>query len=138
MAPTASRILLVEDEPDIAASLRDLLRRALNEGVEVELAASAQEAKRRLGEGERFDLVISDERMPGMRGTELLAWLRWEHPEVRRALISAYPDSFTGPHARRAGAHVSIRKPFDARSMVPALRAVLRSDDPGPMPPASP
>ncbi|MCA1814086.1 MAG: response regulator [Halobacteriales archaeon] len=131
-----SRILLVEDEDDIASSLQDSLLRTLNQACDVEVAHSALEAKERINR-EHFDLVISDERMPGMRGSELLAWLRWEHPEVRRALMSAFPDSFTGPLARRAGAHLKLQKPLDLRSLGPALRATLREPESG-MPPASP
>lgn len=135
------RILVVDDEPDILDSLAPTLEQAL--GVDVVTATSAEEAQRRIVENGRYAMVITDQRMPGLKGTELLAWLRRERPESVRVLMSAFYDSFIGPDAKDCEPHLFLRKPFRVDTMVAALREALRGagdraedDPPSGMPPA--
>lgn len=69
MSPTLARILIADDDPDIRESLRDWLERA---GYLVEAVADGREAQARL-EAARFDVVVTDLRMPGLDGLALLA-----------------------------------------------------------------
>ena len=87
-APTAT-LLCVDDEPHILAALRRVFRRS---GFRVLTCAGADAALAMLAR-EPVDLVISDMRMPGMNGAELLeqACLRW--PETRRILLSGFADA---------------------------------------------
>lgn len=117
------RILIVDDEPDILDSLVPTLEQGL--GAEVEVASSAEEAQRRVRERGPYDMVITDQRMPGLKGTDLLAWLRQEEPAAVRVLMSAFYDSFVGPEARESDAQLFLRKPFRVETMLDALRGAL-------------
>ena len=111
------RILLVEDDEDTREALALSLGDALD--AEVDTAADGAAALARLQEGYAYALVITDERMPRMRGSELLAWLAARQPHVGRVLMTAYHD---GPEiARAARADAFLRKPFDSL----ALRSLL-------------
>jgi DNA-binding NtrC family response regulator len=121
-----SRVLVVDDDPDILSSLASLLGERLGASFEVMTAGSAGEAKRRIEEGERFDLVLTDEQMPGMRGTELLTWLRASQPATARALMSGQLRSdAAGALSRKAGAEAFFAKPFDIDAMLRAVRGLL-------------
>ena len=76
-SPTPTRILVVDDEPEIAESLADFLVR--KEGFKVSLSSTGEEAieflKSTIGENYEVDLVLLDMRMPGMSGLEVLSWI---------------------------------------------------------------
>src|ERR1700719_1768734 len=82
------KILVVDDEPAVLNALRRLLRRA---GFEVETAGTGAEALARL-DGFAPDIVLSDFRMPGMNGAELLAQVKQRQPLALRLIISGYAD----------------------------------------------
>jgi two-component system probable response regulator PhcQ len=89
------RILLVDDEPNILSALKRMLRRGAEEGLwsslKVESFSEPRAALARAMEC-RFSLVISDYRMPGMSGAELLGALREVQPECRRVILSGQTD----------------------------------------------
>lgn len=78
------RVLFVDDEPDVTAAFRTLLRRA---PYEVLIANSARDALGILATGP-VDVVISDMDMPDMGGSEFLARVRAEHPKTTRVVLS--------------------------------------------------
>jgi CheY-like chemotaxis protein len=122
----AARVLVVDDDPDILATLSATLTRILGIPVEVETVASGLEAKRRMEEGAQYDLVLTDERMPDMSGSELLLWLKTHRPATARVLMSAYYENYAARNLKeKAGAHTFIRKPFDVPAMAYALRRLL-------------
>ncbi|MCK4660243.1 MAG: response regulator [Phycisphaerae bacterium] len=82
------RVLIVDDEENILAALRRLLRR---EPYELISATSAQEALRMM-QSEPAQLVITDYRMPGMTGTELLHEIQRHWPETIRIVLSGYSE----------------------------------------------
>src|SRR5919198_4577642 len=88
MEDRVPKILVVDDEPEVAKALRRILTRR---GFEVEVAASGEEGLARL---ERFapDIVISDYRMPGMKGPEFLDQVRRRASSAVRFLISGQTD----------------------------------------------
>ena len=73
-------VLFVDDEPNVLAGLTRLLRK---ESYEILTAATAEEAAELLEENS-VDLIVSDEEMPGMSGTEFLARVARDHPDVER------------------------------------------------------
>ena len=81
------KVLCVDDEPGLLRSLRWLLRGQY----EVAVAASGQDGLALLN-AENFDVVISDQRMPGMTGTEFLERARKVSPRSIRLLLTGYSD----------------------------------------------
>ncbi|MFQ5554435.1 MAG: HDOD domain-containing protein [Acidimicrobiia bacterium] len=129
---TKSRILFVDDEERILSGLRRMLRPFHNQWDMsfVDSGAAALEALDANG----FDLVVSDMRMPGMDGIELLAEVREAHPEVVRIILSGYSDQVDT--LRSTGvAHQYLAKPCDAEiirntvSKASALREELSDPD---------
>lgn len=83
------RVLFVDDEENIRSVLHRLFRKAPWESA---YAASGEEALRRIAAEGPFDAVVTDQRMPGMSGVELLGRLRAEHPGIVRMVLSSYTD----------------------------------------------
>ncbi len=81
------RLLVVDDEEAITSSIADLFRSRY----QVITAQSAEEALQRL-ETTDFDVIISDQRMPNMTGTELFARIATTKPETTRILLTGYAD----------------------------------------------
>jgi two-component system NtrC family sensor kinase len=125
-APAArGRILVVEDEPEVAEVLREALEA---QGHEVEVASDGESARARLDRG-GIDLVISDLRMPRMSGPELYEKIVAGHPEMSRRVVFSTGDLVSAETRRfceRTGNPV-LEKPFDlgevgrvvARALVP-------------------
>ena len=107
------RILVVDDEVNLRAVLKGLLVR---EGYSVEEAAdgaSGLAAARAKG----FAAVITDLRMPGLDGMELLSSLKSEQPELPVILLTAHGDVSRAVEAMRRGAFDFLTKPFDATEL---------------------
>ncbi|MEQ1802358.1 MAG: HD domain-containing phosphohydrolase [Gammaproteobacteria bacterium] len=82
------RVLFVDDEPNVL----DSIRRQLRKSVDIHTAASGDEALRLLKELGPVALVISDMRMPGMTGAELLTHVRSQYPDTVRMILSGQAD----------------------------------------------
>ncbi len=108
------RILVVEDEPDLRKVLASLLKR---EGYRVDLAESGTRALEMLGR-EIYDLVITDVRLPGPSGIEVLRTTRDLYPDAPVIIITAYASDEAAEEARRLGAFNYITKPFDNDKIV--------------------
>jgi two-component system, sensor histidine kinase and response regulator len=111
-------ILAIDDEP---ASLRAVTR-ALADEYRVVTSATAAEALRRLA-AEPVAVLVADQRMPEMTGTELLARAARTHPDVVRVLLTGYTDVETLVDAINAGqVYYYLTKPWEPRE----LRLVVR------------
>jgi len=119
-AATAARLLLVDDDRVVLATLADGLRDA---GYHVEVAASAREAIEQIGKLPP-DLAILDVRMPGMDGIELAQHIR-EHTQVPVLFLSAYGDLTLVRRACEHGALGYVLKPVDIPQLVPPIEAAL-------------
>lgn len=84
----SAKILLVDDEPKVLSSLR----RTLGERFQLTCAASGAEALELVERDGPFAAVVSDMRMPGMSGLELLREMRWRAPETVRMVLSGIAD----------------------------------------------
>jgi len=104
-----ARILVVDDQELMRDSLATTLKR---EGHEVTACADAQTAVSRLTLG-RFDLLISDLKMPKTTGIELLGEARRLRPDMPVVLMTAYATVHTAVEAMKLGAYDYIQKPFD-------------------------
>ena len=110
----SGRILVVDDEADVAALFRQMFRRELKRGAfALEFAHSAAEALEKIGGEPSFALVLSDINMPGMSGLELLAHCKTSHPDLPVLMISAYGDEATRGVALKRGAEGLLSKPLD-------------------------
>jgi DNA-binding NtrC family response regulator len=111
------RILVVDDDPTVRDSLLEVLG---DEENEVHTAASAEDALAAMGEV-RPEVVLSDVRMPGLDGIELLRTLREQAPWTDVIIMTAYDDMPTTVAAMREGAFDFLPKPLDLHD----LREVL-------------
>jgi HD-like signal output (HDOD) protein/CheY-like chemotaxis protein len=125
------RILFVDDERLVL----DAIERSLFQvdGWEIECATSGREALEILSEGEHFDVVVSDMRMPGMDGAELLGRVLESHPDSVRMVLSGHTEQEAA--MRTIGvAHQFLAKPCGAGVLQRAiertleLQALLSSD----------
>ena len=105
--PKAARILVVDDEGAIRYSISKTLQRV---GYQVSSAASGEEALLMLDEMP-FDVVLTDIRMPGLSGVELLAKIKERAPDTVVILMTAYASLGTAVEALRLGAHDYLVKP---------------------------
>lgn len=118
----APRLLLVDDEANILNALRRLLRPL---GYEITLAGSGEEALALLDEA-RPDLVISDMRMPGMQGAQLLAAVRERDPSIMRVLLTGYAEVASAVAAiNEGGVYRYISKPWDDGLLIGTLQQAL-------------
>jgi len=118
---TGYRVLVVDDDESIRAVLGFQLEEL---GLDVTLAASAEEAWK-LFEGDSHDLVVTDVRMSGMSGLELLDRLRGRDPEPLVIVMTAYGSVRQAVDAMKRGAHDYLTKPFDRDSVRLAVRKAI-------------
>ena len=107
-------LLLVDDEARILSALRRSLRR---EGWRVLTAGTPAEALRLLAE-EPIDAVLSDHKMPGMSGLEVLE-------AAARILISGWPDEIPAERLEALGIRALVPKPWDDAELKRILREAL-------------
>src|SRR5208337_4378216 len=112
-------ILVVDDEKSICELLEITFRK---EGHRVEIANSVEAARRKL-EGSLYDIIISDIRMPGETGVELLRYAREVAPDAYFVLITGVPTLETAIAATNEGANRYVIKDHD---LVEQLRAAVR------------
>jgi len=118
MRPT---LLIVDDEPRVLSALRRALRR---EGWEILTAASPREGLVILDERE-VDAVLSDHKMPGMSGLQMLAEAARRRPGAARLLISGWPEAVAPAELEALGVRALIPKPWDDSELKSELRRVL-------------
>jgi len=111
------RILIVEDEEIIRSAVRKLLQHA---GYEVADAGSVEEAEQS-HEPDEFDLIISDLRLPGAAGTELIN----RAPNTPVLIMTSYASLRSAVDSMKMGAVEYIAKPFDHDEMLAAVENIL-------------
>ena len=115
-----SRILIVDDEPEITAILSDLFS-----GVhDCARAGSASEAIRQL-EKHEYELVVSDITMPGMSGLEMIPHVKRISPNSVVVMISGMQTVESAIDALRLGAFDYVMKPFDLRQVEAVVKRAL-------------
>jgi EAL domain-containing protein (putative c-di-GMP-specific phosphodiesterase class I)/FixJ family two-component response regulator len=116
---TAPQLLLLDDEPNILAALRRTLRR---DGWCVHATSSPQEALDILA-AHAVGVVVSDQRMPQMNGTEFLRQVRQQYPETVRILLSGYSEIGAVTAAVNEGAVWKyLSKPWDDEELREQVR----------------
>lgn len=115
---TRLRVLFVDDEQRVLDGLRRMLRPRHREW-SMSFAGGGAEALERL-EAEPAEIIVSDMRMPGMDGAQLLAEVRNRHPEIVRMILSGQADEDAALRAIPV-AHQFLTKPCDAATLLSAL-----------------
>src|SRR6476661_8899299 len=124
----AAAVWIVDDD----RSIRWVLEKALSrEGIPFRSFASAQEAAQAL-QHDQPQVLVSDIRMPGETGLELLASIKARHPRLPVIIMTAYSDLDSAVSAFRSGAFEYLPKPFDADDagmlgQAPAMQEVFRA-----------
>lgn len=116
-------ILVVDDEPQI---LEVIETRLSSSGFQVCKASGAQEALKILKD-KKVDLIISDMKMPGMGGMDLLKNVRFLMPGLPLIFLTAYGTIPDAVCAVKAGAVDYLEKPFDGRDLINKIRKILKN-----------
>jgi cyclic di-GMP phosphodiesterase len=119
-----SRILIVDDEPEITSILSDLF----DSKYDCTTAGSAEQALELLA-GQDYQLVISDITMPGMSGLEMIPQVRSSWPNSVVVMISGMQTVESAIEALRLGAFDYVMKPFDLRQVEAVVKRALDHQD---------
>jgi len=113
-------VLVVDDEESICLLLRDVLSRFGHKVVTCQAGTRALE----LADGQPFDLIFLDIRMPGMSGLEALRRLREQQPGATFVMITGYAQTDVMDECLRSGATACLGKPFSISQVVKLLESV--------------
>ena len=103
------RLLIADDD----AGAREMLGHVVQDiGLEVDPVASGEEAIAKLEEGRKYDLVLTDLKMPGMSGLDLVREVKTRDPSMEVIVLTGYPSVDTAVEAVKSGAYDYIIKPF--------------------------
>ncbi len=115
------RVLIVEDDEIF---LRPLQRTLEVEGYDVLVVGSGEEAMELL-KSDDVDLVLTDKRLPGVDGVELVRRIKSDHPDLAVVVMTAYGTIGSAVEAMRLGAEDYLVKPFEAAEMLMVLRRAI-------------
>lgn len=117
-----ANILIVEDEP----SVREILSwRLTEEGHHCDALPSATSALEALKAGRKYDLLVSDIRMPGLSGIELLKHVREIEPDMAVIMVTAVSDMTIAIETLKMGAYDYITKPFNLDEVCIAVERAM-------------
>ncbi|MBX3682275.1 MAG: sigma 54-interacting transcriptional regulator [Thauera sp.] len=125
-AAAPARLLVVDDDTDL---LRLLAMRLQATGYDVATADSVTAARSRLGM-ERFDLVVSDVRLPDGDGLALFEDIRRQHPALPVILLTAHGTIPDAVEATALGVAGYLTKPFDSQALLQGIRQALQRAGP--------
>ncbi|HEX2100040.1 MAG TPA: response regulator, partial [Candidatus Synoicihabitans sp.] len=118
-----SRVLFVDDDPNLLAAFQRNLRKQF----QFDTALGAQEALALLERPEPYAVVLADMRMPGMDGVELLERVKQRAPETVRMMLTGNADQQTAVDAvNRGEVFRFLNKPCPPEVLVPALEAAIK------------
>ena len=118
---TSGRILLIEDDVTIAESLKQVLT---DEGFSIVYEKRGDDGLRRASM-DVFDAVVTDLKMPGLGGLDLVKKLHATHPRLPIILMTAHGTTETAIEATRLGAFDYLLKPFDMPELIDLLRKAV-------------
>ena len=124
------KILLCDDEDSLCRSLGRILRSSGHEVIAADGPGGAIRVRQ-----DRFDLILTDIRMPGVDGFEIIATARQHAPHTPVIAMSGNAEIPDAVRAMHAGARDFLIKPFDGRALEEAVAAVLRPQNPSQDPP---
>jgi len=116
-----AKILVVDDERNIRKVISNYLRK---EGFTVETARNYEEAVDKAAAA-KFNLVLTDMRLPGQSGLDLLQWLKRKMPSLPVLMITAYGSIDNAVEVMKSGASNYLTKPVDMDEMLSIIRHTL-------------
>lgn len=116
------RIIVVDDEEIVLSLIRDTFE---EEGYAIKTASNGEEALK-LTFDETFDLLITDIRMPGMDGIELVRRVREKQPDIGVIFMTGYANLNSAKNAIKQGAFDYIMKPFEIAEIRKAVKDAIR------------
>jgi DNA-binding NtrC family response regulator len=119
--PAKQSVLVVDDEEVI----RDFLSEVL-EDFDVTIACDGDEAIEKL-KGQRFDLIITDLRMPRVPGEEVVRVAQELDPGIKVIVISGYSSLYTVSRSVSSGACAFLSKPFSIKELIQTVNTALDS-----------
>jgi DNA-binding NtrC family response regulator len=121
------KILVVDDEESILKGIRLNLGRIFD----ITLANGPQEALQTFKDGNSFDVVVSDMRMPGMDGATMLRKIKENYPQVMTILLTGHADfEFGGSQALQSGMLFRIlNKPCPPQKLAATIKAAIEERD---------
>ena len=119
------KALVVDDEPDICELLALTLERM---GIETQTTLNLQDAKQAL-ENNRFDICLTDMRLPDGDGLDLVAWMQERTPGVPVAVITAHGNVETAVQALKLGAFDFLSKPVDLQHLRKIVENALKLEE---------
>jgi len=119
------RVLIIDDEVPILNGIKLNLGRAFD----LTLANGGEEALKSVEEEDPYEVVVSDMRMPGMTGVEVLAKIKSMHPTIQTILLTGHADfEFGGSQALQSGQLFRIlSKPCPPNKLKEAIEAAVRA-----------
>ncbi len=102
------RVMIIEDDEEMRSLLKDLFE---EEGFETDSVSNGVNALEKLSE-DHFDLVITDIRMPGLTGLEILPTIRKLNPETPIIVMTAYGSDDVRRRSLERGATIYLEKPI--------------------------
>src|SRR5205807_3672288 len=120
---TQACVLIVDDDVALLQALPETVRLRMG-GVVVDTADSGAVALNRL-DARDYDAIVTDIKIPGMDGLELLAEIRTQRPETPTLMITGYGEHELVVRALRAGAYDFIQKPIDRDYFLASLRRAM-------------
>jgi DNA-binding NtrC family response regulator len=113
------RLLIVEDKESLAQMLKETVEA---EGFEAEIAATGGDATRRLAEGRRYVAILTDLRLPGADGIQVLRQARESDPDCPVIVMTAFGTIENAVEAMKLGAYDFVQKPVDVDYLTLLLR----------------
>ncbi len=114
-------ILIVDDEELVSGTYQDFLEL---EGYPVEIADSVAVARQKLSK-QRFDLVITDYKMPREDGLDLIHYLNDNFPEVKVVMITGFPEKKATNEAFRGGIVEFLFKPVEREELIHTVKKLM-------------
>ena len=127
MSDSKYDVLVVDDDPGMRLGMAETIKRSRD--FNVEQAESAEKALEMVKQ-KLFHVMITDMRMPGISGLELLKRVKSQYPAMEVIMVTAYGTIETAVEAIKFGAYDYILKPFSAKDLMKMVEAAMRRDTP--------